>query len=146
MRKMLKVNMEAGAGIEPANNDFADRRLTTWLPRRWCCAQILGKRTAGVNLVFGKDALFLSEGLSGNSLFLWRNGQRRRECLFFKASWLCGGMPPVPVVRSIWSNFVPKWRESGYKTHQEFFCKFTAARKIRGEVVPLRSEWGGTTR
>ncbi len=31
---MLKVNMEAGAGIEPANNDFADRRLTTWLPRR----------------------------------------------------------------------------------------------------------------
>ncbi len=83
---MLKVNMEAGAGIEPANKDFADRRLTTWLPRRCCCARILGKRTAGVNLVFGKDALFLSEGLSGNSLFLWRNGQRRRECLFFKAS------------------------------------------------------------
>ena len=27
---MLKVNMEAGAGIEPANNDFADRRLTTY--------------------------------------------------------------------------------------------------------------------
>jgi hypothetical protein len=26
------------------------------------------------------------------------------------------------------------------KMHQEFFCKFTAARKIRGEVVPLRSE------
>ena len=26
------------------------------------------------------------------------------------------------------------------KMHQEFFCKFTAARKIRGEAVPLRSE------
>lgn len=26
------------------------------------------------------------------------------------------------------------------KTHQEFFCKFTAARKIRGKVVPLSSE------
>lgn len=25
--------MEAGAGIEPANDDFADRRLTTWPPR-----------------------------------------------------------------------------------------------------------------
>ena len=27
---------EAGAGIEPANSGFADRDLTTWLPRRWC--------------------------------------------------------------------------------------------------------------
>jgi hypothetical protein len=26
--------MEAGAGIEPANSGFADRDLTTWLPRR----------------------------------------------------------------------------------------------------------------
>ena len=25
---------EAGAGIEPANSGFADRSLTTWLPRR----------------------------------------------------------------------------------------------------------------
>ena len=25
---------EAGAGIEPANSGFADRDLTTWLPRR----------------------------------------------------------------------------------------------------------------
>ena len=28
---------EAGAGIEPANSGFADRDLTTWLPRR--CAR-----------------------------------------------------------------------------------------------------------
>ena len=27
---------EAGAGIEPANSGFADRDLTTWLPRRFC--------------------------------------------------------------------------------------------------------------
>ena len=25
--------IEAGAGIEPANSGFADRDLTTWLPR-----------------------------------------------------------------------------------------------------------------
>ena len=29
-----KRNIEAGAGIEPANSGFADRDLTTWLPRR----------------------------------------------------------------------------------------------------------------
>src|SRR4029453_16799679 len=28
------VELEAGAGIEPANSGFADRDLTTWLPRR----------------------------------------------------------------------------------------------------------------
>ena len=27
---------KAGAGIEPANSGFADRDLTTWLPRRFC--------------------------------------------------------------------------------------------------------------
>ena len=27
---------EAGAGIEPANSGFADRDLTTWLPRHLC--------------------------------------------------------------------------------------------------------------
>ena len=27
-------DLEAGAGIEPANSGFADRSLTTWLPRR----------------------------------------------------------------------------------------------------------------
>ncbi len=27
--------LEAGAGIEPANSGFADRDLTTWLPRRF---------------------------------------------------------------------------------------------------------------
>jgi hypothetical protein len=27
-------DFEAGAGIEPANSGFADRDLTTWLPRR----------------------------------------------------------------------------------------------------------------
>ena len=27
-------DVEAGAGIEPANSGFADRGLTTWLPRR----------------------------------------------------------------------------------------------------------------
>ncbi len=26
---------KAGAGIEPANSGFADRDLTTWLPRRY---------------------------------------------------------------------------------------------------------------
>jgi hypothetical protein len=26
--------VEAGAGIEPANSGFADRDLTTWLPRQ----------------------------------------------------------------------------------------------------------------
>jgi hypothetical protein len=29
-------NAKAGAGIEPANSGFADRDLTTWLPRRLC--------------------------------------------------------------------------------------------------------------
>jgi hypothetical protein len=28
-------DLEAGAGIEPANSGFADRDLTTWLPRRF---------------------------------------------------------------------------------------------------------------
>ena len=32
-RKTL-ASLEAGAGIEPANSGFADRDLTTWLPRR----------------------------------------------------------------------------------------------------------------
>ena len=27
-------HLKAGAGIEPANSGFADRDLTTWLPRR----------------------------------------------------------------------------------------------------------------
>ena len=27
-------DFQAGAGIEPANSGFADRDLTTWLPRR----------------------------------------------------------------------------------------------------------------
>ena len=30
----LFVHKQAGAGIEPANSGFADRDLTTWLPRR----------------------------------------------------------------------------------------------------------------
>jgi hypothetical protein len=29
-----ECDVEAGAGIEPANSGFADRDLTTWLPRR----------------------------------------------------------------------------------------------------------------
>jgi hypothetical protein len=29
-----ELDLEAGAGIEPANSGFADRDLTTWLPRR----------------------------------------------------------------------------------------------------------------
>jgi hypothetical protein len=33
----LVLTREAGAGIEPANSGFADRDLTTWLPRR--CAR-----------------------------------------------------------------------------------------------------------
>ena len=30
------LSKEAGAGIEPANSGFADRDLTTWLPRHLC--------------------------------------------------------------------------------------------------------------
>ena len=30
---------EAGAGIEPANSGFADRDLTTWLPRQRASGQ-----------------------------------------------------------------------------------------------------------
>ena len=30
------LSEEAGAGIEPANSVFADRDLTTWLPRHLC--------------------------------------------------------------------------------------------------------------
>ena len=30
----IERDLEAGAGIEPANSGFADRDLTTWLPRR----------------------------------------------------------------------------------------------------------------
>src|SRR5262245_64931050 len=30
----VQMIKEAGAGIEPANSGFADRDLTTWLPRR----------------------------------------------------------------------------------------------------------------
>jgi hypothetical protein len=32
----LFVHKQAGAGIEPANSGFADRDLTTWLPRQLC--------------------------------------------------------------------------------------------------------------
>ena len=139
--------MEAGAGIEPANNDFADRRLTTWLPRRWCCARILGKRTAGVNLVFGKDALFLSEGLLGGSLFLWRNGQSRKEYLFFYGVVDHAAECRLHLFSDLYgTTLFQNGVNQDIKTHQEFFCKFTAARKIRGKVVPLSSEWGGTTR
>ncbi len=28
------MDIKAGAGIEPANSGFADRDLTTWLPRQ----------------------------------------------------------------------------------------------------------------
>src|SRR5437016_13751077 len=33
-RPTFNSELEAGAGIEPANSGFADRSLTTWLPRR----------------------------------------------------------------------------------------------------------------
>jgi hypothetical protein len=35
------TGVEAGAGIEPANSGFADRDLTTWLPRRFAQAVII---------------------------------------------------------------------------------------------------------
>jgi hypothetical protein len=34
LRDRETSDMEAGAGIEPANRGFADLDLTTWLPRR----------------------------------------------------------------------------------------------------------------
>ena len=34
-RFVRRRRKEAGAGIEPANSGFADRDLTTWLPRRY---------------------------------------------------------------------------------------------------------------
>jgi hypothetical protein len=34
--------VEAGAGIEPANSGFADRDLTTWLPRQIARSQLTG--------------------------------------------------------------------------------------------------------
>ena len=38
-------DFEAGAGIEPANSGFADRDLTTWLPR-----PLRGTELSGVTL------------------------------------------------------------------------------------------------
>ena len=38
-------DLEAGAGIEPANSGFADRDLTTWLPRRLCAGMKFIERT-----------------------------------------------------------------------------------------------------
>ena len=35
LSKKPEHDLEAGAGIEPANSGFADRDLTTWLPRRF---------------------------------------------------------------------------------------------------------------
>jgi NOL1/NOP2/fmu family ribosome biogenesis protein len=34
--------LEAGAGIEPANSGFADRDLTTWLPRQIARSKLTG--------------------------------------------------------------------------------------------------------
>ena len=40
----IRNRQEAGAGIEPANSGFADRDLTTWLPRRLRGANYPGLR------------------------------------------------------------------------------------------------------
>src|SRR5205807_5316380 len=41
---------EAGAGIEPANSGFADRDLTTWLPRHGPAERNYRVARCGVNL------------------------------------------------------------------------------------------------
>jgi hypothetical protein len=40
----LKFLLEAATGFEPVNNGFADRRLTTWLCRRWSGKRDLNPR------------------------------------------------------------------------------------------------------
>ena len=46
-------DVEAGAGIEPANRGFADPDLTTWLPRRFSANGRLGAPRQGVNAMAG---------------------------------------------------------------------------------------------
>ncbi len=41
---------QAGAGIEPANSGFADRDLTTWLPRRFEKRQTILVSSGSVNV------------------------------------------------------------------------------------------------
>ena len=43
MKRIDLKQLEAGAGIEPANSGFADRDLTTWLPRHVSRKQIIGR-------------------------------------------------------------------------------------------------------
>ncbi|MEY2547417.1 MAG: hypothetical protein QOG48_2534 [Verrucomicrobiota bacterium] len=51
-RSTFNIQVEAGAGIEPANGGFADLGLTTWLPRRKRRGKYRTSR-CGVNAVMG---------------------------------------------------------------------------------------------
>ena len=42
LQSKMFSGLEAGAGIEPANSGFADRDLTTWLPRQIARWQLRG--------------------------------------------------------------------------------------------------------
>ena len=48
---------EAGAGIEPANSGFADRSLTTWLPRHQRKLRVTCDPTVSTSPVSGERKL-----------------------------------------------------------------------------------------
>ena len=77
--------MEAGAGIEPANSGFADRCLTTWLPRRFT---LIRKSFPKIRIVKIKGENFyqLNAGKQGT------NGKREHFLDRAKAESQAGGI------------------------------------------------------